>query len=108
MTKKNTSASRDRIKRTVRTLHRWLGLISGILIVVVALTGCLLAFEEEGRDYLMHDQYHLAHPGTARLSLDRIVDTFRVHYPKAKINSLRFKEKADAAFVFFLKDRYVF
>lgn len=108
MTTKNTTASGGRIKRTVRTLHRWLGLVSGILIVVVALTGCLLAFEDEGRDYLMHDYYHLGHPGVARLSLDRIVDTFRVHYPKTKVNSIRFKEKADAAFVVFTKDRYIF
>ena len=97
------------IKRpAIRTLHRWLGLISGILIVIVALTGSMLAFEEEGRDYLMHDYYHLEHPGTARLPMDQLVDTFNVHYPKTKINSIRFREKADAAFVFFLKDRYVF
>ena len=95
-------------KPAIRTLHRWLGLISGILIVIVALTGSMLAFEEEGRDYLMHDYYHLRHPGTARLPMDRIVDTFKLHYPKTKINSIRFREKADAAFVFFTKDRYIF
>jgi len=94
-------------KSTFRTLHRWLGLMSGILIVIVALTGAILAFEEEGRDRLWHDYYHIANPGTERLPIARLVDSFKVYYPKVKVNSIRFKENPDAAFVFFTKDRYV-
>ncbi|HTI88944.1 MAG TPA: PepSY-associated TM helix domain-containing protein [Puia sp.] len=96
------------IKKKILFIHRWLGIISGLLVVFVAITGSMLAFEDEGRDYLQHDYYHIAHPGSARLSLDRMVDSFRVYNPKIKINSIRFKEKADAAVVFFTKDKYVF
>ncbi|HEY4334628.1 MAG TPA: PepSY-associated TM helix domain-containing protein, partial [Puia sp.] len=94
-------------KSTFRTLHRWLGLVSGVLIVIVALTGSILTFEEEGRDRLWHDYYHIANPGAERLPIARLVDTFKVNYPNLKINSIRFKENPDAAFVFFTKDRYV-
>jgi len=95
-------------KPAIRTLHRWLGLVSGILIVIVALTGSILTFEEEGRDRLWHDFYHIANPGAERLPIAQLVDTFTVYYPKVKINSIRFKENPDAAFVFFTKERYVF
>ncbi|HVU98045.1 MAG TPA: PepSY-associated TM helix domain-containing protein [Puia sp.] len=95
-------------KPAIRTLHRWPGLVSGVLIVIVALTGSVLTFEEEGRDRLWHDYYHIANPGAERLPIARLVDTFAVYYPKVKINSIRFKENPDAAFVFFTKERYVF
>ena len=96
------------IKKNILFVHRWLGLLSGLLVVLVALTGSLLAFEDEGRDYLEHDYYHIAHPAAQRLSLDQMVDTFRVYNPKIKINSIRFKETADAAVVFFTKEKFVF
>ena len=96
------------IKKKILFVHRWLGIVSGLLVIFIAITGSMLAFEDEGRDYLEHDLYHIANPAGARLSLDQMVDTFRVYNPKIKINSIRFKEKADAAVVFFTKDKYVF
>lgn len=35
------------IKKTVRKIHLWLGLASGIIVFIVAITGCLYAFQEE-------------------------------------------------------------
>jgi uncharacterized iron-regulated membrane protein len=34
-------------KKFVRITHLWLGLISGLLVCIIALTGCLYAFQEE-------------------------------------------------------------
>lgn len=96
------------MKKKILFVHRWLGIVSGLLLVFVALTGSMLAFEDEGRDYLEHDYYHITHPAGERLSLDQMVDTFRLYNPKIKINSIRFKEKADAAVVFFTKEKFVF
>src|ERR1700744_5532454 len=96
------------IKKKVLFVHRWLGIISGLLVVFIALTGSMLAFEDEGRDFQEHDYYHIAHPAGQRLSLNQMVDTFKAANPKVKINSIRFKETADAAIVFFTKDKYVF
>ena len=96
------------MKKKILFVHRWLGIISGLLVVFIAVTGSMLAVEDEGRDYLEHDNYHIAHPAGQRLCLDQMVDTFRLYNPKIKINSIRFKESADAAVVFFTKDKYVF
>lgn len=100
--------SRNVIRKYIRFIHRWLGLVAGVVVLIVALTGSILSFEEEGREYFQHDYYHITPPGTARLPLDQLVDSFRVYNPKTKINSIRFKETMDAAFVFYTKDRYVF
>src|SRR6202000_225664 len=95
-------------KKTIRSLHRWLGLITGALLLVVAITGCIMAFEDEGREHFLHDYYHVAQTGVARLPADQLVDSFRTRYPKLKINTVRFKETADASYVFFTKERYVY
>lgn len=100
--------SRSTIKRYIRFVHRWLGLISGLLVLIVALTGSILAFEDEGREQFQHGYYHVAAPGTQRLPLEQLLDSFRVANAKTTINSIRFKESVDAAYVFFTKDRYVF
>ncbi|MDO8597865.1 MAG: PepSY-associated TM helix domain-containing protein [Sulfuricaulis sp.] len=42
-----------RIRPSVFWLHRWGGLVASVIILVVAVTGCFLAFEEE-LDRAMH------------------------------------------------------
>lgn len=34
-------------KRFFRKLHLWLGLLSGLVVFILGITGCILAFEEE-------------------------------------------------------------
>ncbi|HPN70347.1 MAG TPA: PepSY-associated TM helix domain-containing protein [Saprospiraceae bacterium] len=35
------------MKYYIRKIHQWLGLISGLLVFIIAITGCLYAFQEE-------------------------------------------------------------
>ena len=74
---------------------------------MVGITGALFVFEEEGRELFQHKYYHVADEGGNRLPVTQLVDSFNVHYPKQKINSIRFKEQRDAAFVFYTKDKIV-
>lgn len=39
------------IKKIIGKLHLWLGLSSGIVVFIVAITGCLYAFQEEIQDF---------------------------------------------------------
>lgn len=36
-------------KKTFKSIHLWLGLVSGLIVTIVALTGCIYAFEPEIR-----------------------------------------------------------
>ena len=39
-------------KRVMAWLHLWLGLASGIIVVIVSLTGCIYVFENEIKDFI--------------------------------------------------------
>lgn len=38
---------KDAFKKTIRNIHLWLGLVSGIIVFIIAITGCFYAFQEE-------------------------------------------------------------
>ena len=97
------------IKKLILQLHLWLGLSSGLVVFIVATTGALYVFEEEGRELFQHTYYHVAPPSdnAIRLPLTQLTDTFRAHYPKEKIQSIRFKESKDAMVIFFTKSKLV-
>ncbi len=97
------ATQRITFKYLIRQLHLILGLASGLIVVVVAITGSLYVFEQEGRELFEHDFYHVQHVGNARLSFSQLTDTVNSYYPKEKINSIRFKEDKDAAIVFYSK-----
>ncbi|MBS1605090.1 MAG: PepSY domain-containing protein, partial [Bacteroidetes bacterium] len=88
------------LKKIIRTLHLWLGLSSGLVVLIIALCAAILVFEDEARDYFQHDFYHVAAVGAQRLPVVQLTDTFRAHFPKEKITNIRWKERPDAAVLF--------
>jgi uncharacterized iron-regulated membrane protein len=102
MTKQKT------VKQKLRTAflwaHCWLGLISGIVVFVVSLTGCLYVFEEECRDIFKKKYFHVAVPPAAeRKPLQQISALIKQQYPADTITQIRFTEKAGAAIVYHTK-----
>ncbi len=76
-----------------RRIHLYLGLVSGLFLVVVCLTGTILVFEEELTRALNPERYTVAAAATPRLSLAQLTEAVRAARPKAKING--FKVYAD-------------
>ena len=37
----------NNFKKAIRKIHLWLGLSSGLIVFIIAITGCLYAFQEE-------------------------------------------------------------
>ena len=50
------------MRKTFLTIHRWLGIVFGILISLVCLTGSVLVFQTEILQMLNHDLYSLEVP----------------------------------------------
>jgi uncharacterized iron-regulated membrane protein len=77
----------------IRKVHLLLGLSSGIVIFIVAITGCIYAFEEEIRSYLYRDLLFVNVPNKSdqKVSIDVLVDSVKKHYPKQVIKNIRFK-----------------
>ena len=96
------------VKKLILQLHLWLGLTSGLVVFIVATTGALYVFEKEGREMFQHKYYHVTVPENAsRLPLTQLTDTFRTHFPKEKIASIRWAESKDATVIFFTKNKLV-
>ncbi|HTI60454.1 PepSY-associated TM helix domain-containing protein [Mucilaginibacter sp.] len=39
-----------RLKKSILFIHRWLGFISGLVVVIVSITGCIFCFQDEIQD----------------------------------------------------------
>lgn len=62
--------------------HRWLGFISGLVVFIVSITGCLFCFQDEIQDALY--EYRTVHnPGTPYVQPSKLVSAVKTAYPKA-------------------------
>ena len=72
-----------------RRIHLYLGLASGLFLVLVCLTGSLLVFEQE-LEHLWHPaRYYVAAAGGPRLPLAQLTAAVRAAKPKAKVSSFK-------------------
>ncbi|QRR02349.1 PepSY-associated TM helix domain-containing protein [Dyadobacter sandarakinus] len=94
------------LKQIAAQLHLWLGMISGLVVFVVALTGCLLVFEEELEPVLYPD-FHLveAHATERRLPLDHLAGIVSYKYPEQQIQRITMEQERDRTIVFNLKTK---
>jgi len=86
----------DRLRRAVRTLHLWLGLGIGGLLVLLGLTGSVLVFYPE-LDALLHPEIRgvASAPAAHEPDWDRTLATVRRAYPD-KAGSWRFEWTGEA------------
>ncbi|RXM51311.1 MULTISPECIES: PepSY-associated TM helix domain-containing protein [unclassified Chryseobacterium] len=59
-------------RKAVLQLHLWLGLTSGLVVVIMAATGCILAFEEELKHIIHPNRYFTENIGNKKLSLSEL------------------------------------
>jgi len=77
----------NRFKGVVGWLHLWLGLMAGIILMVVAFSGCLLSFEDE-LELVFFKERHFVHPARQRLSSDSLFNIANSIYPGKKATKL--------------------
>ena len=76
-------------KKTLGKIHLWFGLASGIVIVIVSLTGCLYVFEEEIRNFTQHEYRFVAQSKANKVSLAVLAQTIQKEFPNKQIEQLR-------------------
>lgn len=74
-------------KKIINWLHLWLGLTTGTILIIVALTGSLLAFEDELEPVLFHKSQVVV-PAAVRLSVDSLVQIANNVYPDKQLSRL--------------------
>lgn len=85
------------LKKIIRKLHLWLGLASGIVIFIVAVTGCIYAFEEEITNYTQHDFDYVNTQNSSHVSLDVVIDSFKKNHSDSKLLFIKQKESVPNA-----------
>jgi uncharacterized iron-regulated membrane protein len=76
------------MKKFFRSIHLYLSLAAGLVIMVTCLTGAILVFEHELQALFNPDRYHVEATGN-RLPLQQLVDNVKKDVTKAKINSVK-------------------
>lgn len=90
-------------KKVILFLHRWLGLVSGLVVLVLSITGAIFVFEKEISHWLRKDVMYVENE-QHRLSMDEMytrtaeaLETPQLYYG---LTTYRDKEQAWSAFSF--------
>lgn len=75
-------------KKNIGKLHLWLGLSSGLIVFIVALTGSILVFEEEIDEFFNPEFYKVAAIGDHKLPVDGIVLDIQKQFQIKKIERI--------------------
>ena len=90
------------LKKFCGKIHLWLGLASGIVVMVVALTGSILVFEKEIDELINRDFYFVKVPQKAqRKPLDELLHQVKSFDTSIRISNIRLMTDAPSRAVIF-------
>ena len=64
-------------KKTILFLHRWLGLISGLVVLVLSITGAIFVFQKEFTNWMRKDIMYVENQHSERLSIEQMQEKTR-------------------------------
>ncbi|MGH8000311.1 MAG: PepSY-associated TM helix domain-containing protein [Brasilonema sp.] len=76
-----------KLRKLALILHRYIGIVTGLLLVIISLTGSLLIFSEE-LDHFFNPQFLQVTPQVVRLSPQEVVEIAQKTYPDLKTNRI--------------------
>ena len=76
-----------KLRDFVFRLHRYVGLVVGLITIIVGLTGSLLVFHTEISDLQLHRHIGTITPGGDRLPVEVILNTVKKAYANQKVMS---------------------
>lgn len=82
------------VKQLIRQLHLWLGLASGLVVLVVTLSGAALVFEKEIEQLASSDLYFVP-AGTERLPIDSLKNQAARYDPAVKLTRFEIEPHAN-------------
>src|SRR5688572_28835853 len=89
-----------RTKKMRGFLHLWLGLASGLVVLIVTLTGSILVFEKE-IDEWVHKDFFFVKPAGQRLSVDSLLASVKQHDNAFSVTSFTIDTDAPSRSVIF-------
>ena len=92
------------LRRFFYELHLWLGLVSGLILFIVCLSGTLYVFRNEARQLAAPEFFNVATVQEKRLSADEIVAKVEAARPGKKVGSLTIPESPTRTVAVVLND----
>lgn len=77
------------LKKNIGKLHLWLGLTSGLIVFIVALTGSLLVFEEEIDSFINPEFYKVSNIGTKKMAVDLYIKDIKQKYGMKELDRIQ-------------------
>lgn len=95
--------SHSKLKAIFRTLHLWLGLATGLIVFIVAITGCIFVFHDEIKD-LTYDWRKLTPENKSFVSPSKLFNKAEQLYPGTQSDLVVYHGKERPALVYKLID----
>jgi uncharacterized iron-regulated membrane protein len=81
-----------KFKNTIRNIHLWLGLATGLVVFVISITGALYIFEEEIRDFTQKDFRYVRLQEKPFVGLDKVISGFEKLSPQDELRLIRIED----------------
>lgn len=81
-----------KFKNTIRNIHLWLGLATGLVVFIISVTGALYIFEEEIRDFTQKDFRYVRLQEKPFIGLDKVISGFEKLSPKNELRLIRIED----------------
>ncbi|MCD9576348.1 PepSY-associated TM helix domain-containing protein [Flavobacterium soyae] len=76
-------------KKNIGLLHLWLGLASGLIVFIAALTGSILVFEDEIDEFVNPEFYKVSEIGTKKMMVDFYIKNIQQKYSIKKLDRVQ-------------------
>lgn len=93
------------MKKLIHSLHLYLGLTSGTIVFIVAISGCIVSFEDDLRKALNADLYYVSKSSASIKQVDEIRSIAQTFLPKEKIQGIRIPADAESSYELLLKGK---
>ncbi|MBD2702469.1 PepSY domain-containing protein [Spirosoma sp. BT702] len=92
MVSKRKEFSRSRFYRISAWLHLWLGLVTGIVVILVCLTGCIWVFQEEITSTFLDPETNVAYQQKPVIQPSQIMTIVDKEFPGKRVGSAEYHQ----------------
>lgn len=92
------------LRRSLLTLHQWVGLAAGLFLVVISVSGSALVFENE-IDRALNASTSFVTPGAQPLPIETLIARVQTAYPKDQVTGARIADRPNQAYELSLRSR---
>ena len=95
------------MRKLIFNLHLYTALVAGVFVVILGVTGSIMAFEEE-LDHMFNPALFRIQPGARKLPIAQLLASLRAAFPGQKFSGLHIGSKPDESYYTGVKGATVF